>query len=70
MKKNLKTTICVDGLSQLIVSYNVFFGYIHDSKEFKKTLDKTDREIIGKFKNLQNMNMLQFIEKREKMGKR
>ncbi len=34
-KKYVKTTICVDDQSQLIVSYSVYFGYIHDSKEFR-----------------------------------
>ncbi len=46
----MKTTICVDDQSQLIVSYNAYFGVIQDSKEFKKTLEKMDREIISKFK--------------------
>ncbi len=49
-KKYVKTTICVDDQSQLIVSYSVYFGHIHDSKEFKKTLENMDKEIIGKFK--------------------
>ncbi len=49
-KKYVKTTICVDDQSQLVVSYDAYFGDIHDSKEFKKTLENMDREIIGKFK--------------------
>ncbi len=41
VKKNyVKTTICVDYQSQLIVSYDASFGDINDSKEFKKTLEK------------------------------
>ncbi len=51
VKKNyVKTTICVDDQSQLIVSYDASFGDINDSKEFKKTLEKMDREIISKFR--------------------
>ncbi len=49
-KKYVKTTICVDDQSQLIVSYSIYFGHIHDSKEFKKTLENMDKEMIGKFK--------------------
>jgi len=40
-KKYVKTTICVDDQSQLIVSYDAYFGDIHDSKEFKKTLENS-----------------------------
>jgi len=50
-KKYVKTTIIVDDKSQIIVSYDVHFGEIHDSKEFKKMLKSMDREIIDKFKN-------------------
>jgi len=46
-KKYVKTTICVDDKSQIIVSYDVYFGEIHDSKEMLKSMDS---EIIGKFK--------------------
>ncbi len=49
-KKYVKTTICVDDQSQLIVSYDAYFGEIHDSKEFKKTLKNMDNEIISKFR--------------------
>jgi len=45
-KKYVKTTIIVDDKSQIIVSYDTYFGEIHDSKE---TLENMDREIIGKF---------------------
>jgi len=33
----------------MVVAFDVHFGEIHDSKEFKKTLENIDREIIGKF---------------------
>jgi len=46
-KKYVKVTILVDDKSQIIVSYSV--GEIHDSKEFNKTLENMDREIISKF---------------------
>ncbi len=32
--KYVKTTICVDYKSQLIVSYRTRFGYVHDLREF------------------------------------
>ena len=51
-KKYVKETIIVDDKSQTIVSYSVHFGEIHDSKEFKKTLENIDREIINKFKTI------------------
>jgi len=44
-KKYVKTTICVDDKSQIIVAYSV--GEIHDSKEI---LNSMDSEIINKFK--------------------
>jgi len=49
-KKYVKTTICVNDKSQIIVAFSVHFGEIHDSKEFKKTLENMDREIINKSK--------------------
>jgi len=49
-KKYVKTTICVDDKSQIVVAYSIYFGEIHDSKEFKKTLENMDREIVDKFK--------------------
>jgi len=49
-KKHVKRTICVDDQSQLIVSYDAYFGDIHDSKVFKETLEKMDSEIINKFR--------------------
>jgi len=48
-KKYVKTTIVVDEKSQIVVTFDVHFGEIHDSKEFKKTLENVDREIINKF---------------------
>ena len=49
-RKYVKTTILVDEKSQIILAFDVHFGEIHDSKEFKKTLENIDREIINKFK--------------------
>jgi len=49
-RKYVKATIIVDDKSQIIVSYSVHFGEIHDSKEFKKALENMDSEIINKFK--------------------
>jgi len=49
-KKYVKATIIVDDKSQIIVAFSVHFGEIHDSKEFKKTLENMDREIINKFR--------------------
>ena len=49
-KKYVKATIIVDDKSQTVVSFDVHFGEIHDSKEFKKALENIDKEIIGKFK--------------------
>ncbi len=49
-KKYVKTTIYVDDQSQLIVSYDAYFGEINDSKEFKKILKNMDSEIIRKFR--------------------
>jgi len=37
-KKYVKATIIVHDRSQIIISYDVHFGEIHDSKEFKKIL--------------------------------
>jgi len=34
----------------MIVSYDVHFGEIHDSKEFKKTLEILNREIVSKLR--------------------
>jgi len=48
-KKYVKVTIIVDDKSQIIVAYDVHFGEIHDSKEFKKMLKSMDREIVDKF---------------------
>jgi len=45
-KKYVKATIIVDDKSQIVVSYDVHFGEIHDSKE---TLENMDRKIINKF---------------------
>ncbi len=44
-KKYVKTTICVDDKSQLIVSYSIRFGYVHDSREFKKILKSMNKAI-------------------------
>jgi len=49
-KKYVKVTIIVDEKSQIVVAFDVHFGEIHDSKEFKKTLENMDSEVIGKFK--------------------
>ena len=49
-KKYVKTTIIVDDKSQIVVAFDVHFGEIHDSKEFKKALENMDREIINKSK--------------------
>ena len=35
-KKYVKTTILVNDKSQIIVSYDVYFGVIHDSKERRR----------------------------------
>ena len=48
-RKYVKTTIIVDDKSQIVVAFDVHFGEIHDSKEFKKTLENMDREVISKF---------------------
>jgi len=48
-KRYVKTTICVDDKSQLIVSYSIRFGYVHDSREFRKILKNMDSEVIDKF---------------------
>jgi len=48
-KKYVKTTIIVDDKSQIVVSFSVHFGEIHDSKEFKKMLENMDSEVIGNF---------------------
>jgi len=48
-RKYVKATIIVDDKSQIIVAFSVHFGEIHDSKEFKKTLENMNREIINKF---------------------
>ena len=49
-RKYVKTTIVVDDKSQIVVAYDVHFGEIHDSKEFKKTLENMDKELVSKFK--------------------
>ena len=49
-RKYVKATIIVDDKSQIVVAFDVHFGEIHDSKEFKKALENIDREIIAKFK--------------------
>jgi len=51
-RKYVKATIVVDEKSQIVVAFSIHFGEIHDSKEFKKTLENMDREIIGKFKTI------------------
>jgi len=48
-KKYVKTTIIVDEKSQIVVAFDVHFGEIHDSKEFKKTLENMAKELVGKF---------------------
>jgi len=48
-KKYVEATICVDDKSQIIISYSVYFGEIHDSKEILKSMD---REIINKSKTI------------------
>jgi len=48
-KKYVKTTIVVDDKSQIILAFDVHFGEIYGSKEFKKTLENMDKEIIAKF---------------------
>ncbi len=48
-KRYVKTTICIDDKSQLIVSYSIRFGYVHDSREFRKALKNMNNEIIDKF---------------------
>jgi len=47
-KKYVKATIIVDEKSQIVVVYDVHFGEIHDSKEFKKTLENMDKELVDK----------------------
>jgi len=49
-KRYVKTTICVDDKSQLIVSYSARFGYVHDSREFKKMLKSMDKAIADRFR--------------------
>jgi len=49
-KKYVKTAIIVDDKSQIILSFSVHFGEIHDSKEFKKMLENMGREIIARFR--------------------
>jgi len=49
-RKYVKATIIVDDKSQIVVAFDVHFGEIHDSKEFKKTLENMNKEIIAKFK--------------------
>jgi len=49
-KKCVKTTIVVDDKSQIILAFDVHFGEIHGSKEFKKVLENMDKEIIAKFR--------------------
>jgi len=48
-KKYVKVIIIVDEKSQIILAFDVHFGEIHDSKEFKKVLEHMDREVIAKF---------------------
>ena len=49
-KKCVKATIIVNDKSQIVVSFSVHFGKIHDSKELRETLENMDREIIAKFR--------------------
>jgi len=49
-RKYVKATIIVDEKSQIVVAFSIHFGEIHDPKEFKKTLENMDREIIAKFR--------------------
>jgi len=49
-KKYVKVTIIVDEKSQIVVAFDVHFGEIHDSKEFKKVLENIDKELINKFR--------------------
>jgi len=49
-RKYVKTTIVVDEKSQIVVAFDVHFGEIHDSKEFKKVLENMDKELVSKFK--------------------
>ena len=49
-RKCVKATIVVDEKSQIVVSFDVHFGEIHDSKEFKKVLENIDSEVVAKFK--------------------
>jgi len=49
-REYVKATIIIDEKSQIVVAFDVHFGEIHDSKEFKKTLENMDKEIIAKFK--------------------
>ena len=49
-RKYVKATIVVDEKSQIILAFDVHFGEIHDSKEFKKVLENMDRKIINKFR--------------------
>jgi len=49
-RKYVKATIVDDEKSQIVVAFSTHFGEIHDSKEFKKTLENMDTEIIAKFR--------------------
>jgi len=49
-KKYVKATIIADEKSQIVVSFSIHFGEIHDSKEFKKTLENMDKELVSKFR--------------------
>jgi len=48
-RKYVKTTIVVDDKSQIVVAFDVHFGEIHDSKEFKKVLENMDKELVSEF---------------------
>jgi len=45
-RKYVKTTIVVDEKSQIVVTFDVHFGEIHDSK---KTLENMGKELVSKF---------------------
>ena len=49
-KEYVKTTIIADEKSQIVVAFDVHFGEIHDSKEFKKALENMDKELVSKFR--------------------
>jgi len=49
-RKYVKVTVIVDDKSQIVVAFDVHFGEIHDSKEFKKTLENMDKELVSEFR--------------------